>query len=121
MGDAVAVREIVKPSSCDVFKGSQPFGGPLAPPSMVPCNTTLGLLRNLRFRNLNDFKAGSLHPQPAIWEKLLSYVGLEHVDLMDVIEEGVNVEQFLTHFKGAFKGKSFDPDRPTPIVHILKT
>ena len=35
---------------------------------------------------------------------------------MDVIKEGVNVEQFLTHFKGDFKGKSFDSDRPSPIV-----
>ena len=60
----------------------------------------LGLLRNLRFRSPDDFQAGSLHAQPKILEKLLSNVSHEHVDLMDVIKEGVNVEQFLTHFKG---------------------
>ena len=115
------LSSLVKPSWCDIFKGTQPFVGPSTSPSMVACNPTLGLLRNLRFRNPDDFQAGSLHAQPAIMEKLLSNVSHEHVDLMDVIKEGVNAEQFLTHFKGAFKGKSFDPDRPTPIVHILKT
>ena len=81
---------------------------------MVASNPTLGLLRNLRFRNPDEFQAGSLHA--AIWEKLLSNVSHEHVDLMDVIKEGVDVEQFFTHFKGDFKGKSFDSDRPPPIV-----
>ena len=83
---------------------------------MVACNPTLGLLRNLRFRNPDDFQAGSLHAQPAIWEKLLSNVSHKHVDLMDVIKERVSVEQFLTHFKGYFIGKSFDSDCPPPIV-----
>ena len=90
LGDAVAVRETVKPSWSDIFKGTRPFVGPLASPSMVACNLTLGLLRNLRFRNPDDFQAGSLHTQPPIWEKLLSNVSLEHVDLMDAIKEGVN-------------------------------
>ena len=31
---------------------------------------------------------------------------------MGVIKEGVDVEQFFTHFKGDFKVKSFDSDRP---------
>ena len=83
---------------------------------MVACNPTLGLLLHLRFRNPDDFQAGSLHAQPAIWETLLSNVSHEHVDLMDVIKEGVDVEEFLTHFKGYFKGKTFDSDRPPPIV-----
>ena len=112
MGDAVAAHETIKPSWCDIFKGTQTFVGPLASPSMVACHPTLGLLRNLRFRNLDDFHEGSLHAQPTIWEKLLSNVSHEHVDLMDVIKEGVDVEQFFTHFKGdfkgGFKGKSFD-------------
>lgn len=59
---------------------------------------------------------GSLHAQPVVWEKLLSNVSREHVDLMAIINEGVNVKQFLTHFKGDFKEKSFDSDRPPPIV-----
>ena len=96
------------------LRETQPFVGPLASPSMVPCNPTLGLLRNLRFRNPEDFQAGSLHVQPTIWERLLSNFSHEHVDLMDVIKEGVDVEQFFTHFKGDFKGKSFDSDHPLP-------
>ena len=35
---------------------------------------------------------------------------------MDVIKEAVDVEQLFTHFKGNFKGKSFDWDRLPPIV-----
>ena len=35
---------------------------------------------------------------------------------MDVIKEEVDVEQFFTYFKGYFKGKGFDSDRPPPIV-----
>ena len=57
-----------------------------------------------------------MHAQPAIWETLLSNVSHEHVDLMDVIKEEVDVEQFFTYFKGYFKGKGFDSDRPPPIV-----
>ena len=116
MGDAVAACETVKPSSCDIFKGTQPFVDPLASPSMVACNPTLGLLLRLRFRNPDDFQAVALHAQPAIWETLLSNVSHEHVDLMDVIKEEVDVEQLFTYFKGYFKGKSFDSDRPPPIV-----
>ena len=87
---------------------------------MVACNPTVGLLRNLRFRNPDDFQAGSLLAQPAIWEKLSSNVNHEHVHLMDVIKEGVKVEQFLTHFKGNFKGKSFDSDRPPSLAQSAK-
>ena len=51
---------------------------------MVAGNPTPGLLRNLGFQNPVDFQAGSLHEQPAIWEKLLSNVSHEHVDLVDI-------------------------------------
>lgn len=60
---------------------------------MVAKNPALGVLRHFRFRNPDDFQAGSLHAQPAVWEKLLSDVSHEHVDLMAIINEGVNVEQ----------------------------
>lgn len=83
---------------------------------MVAMDPGLGVLRNLRFRNPEDFRAGSLHAHPQVWEKLLSGVGNEHIDLMAVINEGVRVEQFFDHFRGAFKGRSFDSDRPPPIV-----
>jgi len=83
---------------------------------MVAKNPALGVLRNLRFGNPDDFQAGSLHAHPAVWEKLLSDVDNEHVDLMAIINEGVKVEQFLAHFKGDFNGQSFDSDRPPPIV-----
>jgi hypothetical protein len=89
--DAVSVRGTVDPSWCDVFKGTQPFVGPLASPAMVAMDPALGVLRSLRFRNPDDFRAGSLHAHPEVWEKLLSGVSNEHVDLMAVINEGVRV------------------------------
>ena len=114
--DAVSVRGTVEPSWCDVFKGTQPFVGPLASPAMVAMDPALGVLRSLRFRNPDDFRAGSLHAHPEVWEKLLSGVSNKHVGLMAVINEGVRVEQFFVHFRGDFKGRSFDSDRPPPIV-----
>ena len=116
MGDAVTVREAVEPSWCDIFKGSQPFVGPVASPSLVAKNPALRVLRNLRFRNPDDFQAESLHAHPVVWDKLLSGVSNEHVDFMAIINEGVKVEQFFSHFKGDFKGKSFDSVRPTLVV-----
>ena len=83
---------------------------------MVAKNSALGVLHHLQFRNPDDFQAGSLHAQQAVWERVLSDVSHEHIDLMPIINEGVNVEQFLTHFKGDFKGKSFDSDHPLPVV-----
>ena len=116
MYDAVAVHGTVEPSWCDIFKGTQPFVGPLASSAMVARDPVLGVLRNLRFRNPDDFRAGSLHAHPEVWERLLSGVSNEYVDLMAVINEGVRVEQFFIHFTGDFKGRSFDSDRPPPIV-----
>ena len=55
MGDAVTVRGTTETSWCDIFKGSQPFVDPLASPSMVAKNPALGVLRNLRFLNPDDF------------------------------------------------------------------
>ena len=83
---------------------------------MVARDPALGVLRNLRFRNPDDFRAGSLHAHPKVWEGLLSGVSNEYVDLMAVINEGVRVEQFFIHFASDFKGRSFDSDRPPPIV-----
>ena len=116
MYDAVAVHGTVEPSWCDIFKGTQPFVGPLASPAMVARDPALGVLRNLRFRNPDDFRARSLHAHPEVWEGLLSGVSNEYVALMAVINEGVRVEQFFIHFTGDFKGRSFDSDRPPPIV-----
>lgn len=83
---------------------------------MVVRNPALGVLRELRFRNPDDFRAGSLHSYPIVWENLLSCVNNKSVDLMVVVNDGVKVEQFFTHFKGDFQGTSFDSGRPPPIV-----
>ena len=68
---------------------------------MVACNPTLGLLRNLRFRNLDDFQVGSLHAQPAIWEKLLSNVSHEHVAAnWTLVDEICYIQQPRVKLKG---------------------
>ena len=83
---------------------------------MVAKNPALGVLRHLRFCNPDHFQVGSLHVQLAIWEKLLCDVSHEQVDVMAIINEGVNIEQSFTWCKGDFKGKSFDSEHPPPIV-----
>ena len=98
------------------LKGAEPFVVPWVSPSMVAKNPALGVLRHLRFRNPDHFQAGSLHAQPAVWEKLLSDVSHEQDDLMAIINAGVNVEQVFTRFKGDFKDKRFDSECPPQVV-----
>ena len=58
---------------------------------MVAKNPALGVLRDLRFRNPGGFRAGSLHAYLTVWENLLSGVNSKSVDLVAVINDGVNV------------------------------
>jgi hypothetical protein len=68
-------------------------------------------LCNLRFRNPNNFIAGSLHNHFVEWEKLSP-----DKQILEWIKNGVDVHQFLKHFKGNFKGKHFDSDIPPSIL-----
>ena len=91
--------------------GTQPFVGPLVSPEMVVKNPSMGVPRNLRFRNPDTFQACSLHHFPAVWAGLFNEtVNLRGVDLKAIINDGVKVHDFLVHFRGDFKGERFDSD-----------
>lgn len=66
---------------------------------------------NLRFRNPNNFTAGSLHNYFSEWEKICT-----DKQVLEWIKNGVNVTQFFRHFKGNFKGRHYDSDIPPSIL-----
>ena len=79
-------------------------------------------LAQLRFRHTDYFKAGSLYNHVHLWEDLIFSTGYTcpQVNLLQTIREGVKVDSFLRHFKGNFKGKSYDSAVP-PISFFPKS
>ena len=65
----------------------------------------LGVLTNLRFRDPGHFKAGMLHESFPVWQRLLAGYSCA-VDLLEILWDGVRVENFFTPFRGDFKGSS---------------
>ena len=68
----------------------------------------------MRFRHPDYFQSGSLQNHVNFWEDLNSLNGYTcpQVDLLQIIREGVRVDSFFRHFKGNFKGKSYDSSVP---------
>ena len=62
----------------------------------------------LPFRDLNCFIAGNLHKHYEEWEKLNP-----NGEILSWLRDGVNIENFFTHFKGNFAGKCYDSPSPT--------
>lgn len=70
---------------------------------------------NIVFRNPISFLAGEIHQHYDVWSEIL----LEHhkrEELLKYIRYGVSIFDFMQPFKGDFKGKSFDSDRPPPMI-----
>lgn len=65
----------------------------------------LGVLTNLRFRDPGHFKAGMLYESFPVWQRLLAGYSCA-VDLLEILWDGVRVENFFTPFRGDFKGSS---------------
>ena len=84
------------------------------PPQLVVSDPSLANLAQLRFRNPDSFQAGSLHNHVDFWENLISSTGYScpKVSLLQIIREGVKVSNFFQHFKGNFKGRSYDSAVP---------
>ncbi|KAJ8320169.1 hypothetical protein KUTeg_001756 [Tegillarca granosa] len=64
----------------------------------------------LRFRDPNDFVAGSIHNYLVEWEKLEPTT-----QVLGWLREGVKVQNNFRKFKGNFKGKPYDCDEPPAI------
>ncbi|CAC5386656.1 unnamed protein product [Mytilus coruscus] len=68
-------------------------------------------LCNLKFRNPTNFIAGNLHDHFDEWEKICT-----DKKVLDLVKNGVNVNQFFKHFKGNFKGSHYDHNIPPGIL-----
>ncbi|EDO30534.1 predicted protein [Nematostella vectensis] len=92
---------------CDIHQGTQPFVGPIIPPSMKIKNPCLAKLDNLRFRRPNHFKAGSIHEHQEVWDELFQTCNSKPrgVDLAEIVREGVKVEELFTQLKETLKAQ----------------
>ena len=68
-------------------------------------------INKLPLRDPDNFVSGGLHNQVAEWRKILSS-GVQDKEILTYIENGVDVKSFFKHFKGNFKGRSYDSDVP---------
>ena len=84
---------------CSVSQGTQPFVGPLASPEMVSLRPDLGVLNQVRFRDLDHFRAGMIHHSLPVWESLLGDLNCSSVDLLEIVQDGVRVERFFRQGK----------------------
>ena len=76
-------------------QGIRPFVAPLASPEMVSSRFELGVLNQLRFRDPDNFRAGTIHHSLPLWERLLGDYSCSAVDLLEIIRDGVRVERFF--------------------------
>ena len=95
-------------------QGTQSFVGPLVSPEMVSSRPELGVLTNLRFRDPGHFKAGMIHESFLVWQRLLADYSCA-VDLLEILRDGVRVENFFTPFRGDFKGQFYHAQTPPSI------
>ena len=66
-------------------------------------------LNDLQFRDPNYFVAGSLSRSVSEWKRLQP-----PQNVLDWVQNGVDIFPMFRHFKGNFKGKSYDSDKPVP-------
>ena len=102
-----------KISWCD-YKGlpsSSTFQKPLTVIKDIKDGIQKYSVQDLVFRNTDNFVARELHNHLDVWQTiLLNYHKREEVQ--KYINHGVSVFDFMHHFKGSFKGKFYDSDKP---------
>ena len=79
--------------------GNPALRWPLASPDMVSSRPDLGVLTKLCFHDPGHFKAGMLHESFPVWQRLLADYSCA-VDLLEILRDGVRVENFFTPFRG---------------------
>ena len=70
-------------------------------------------LKSLRLRNPENFIAGGIHGNSEAWEVILREHPFAEM-VLDLIGNKIDIAQFSQHFKGAFKGSSYDSNSPSP-------
>ena len=77
-------------------------------------------LKTLILRDPNLFVAGQLGKNKSEWEYVMAHSGMDEQILTSVrkwLGDGVDIVEFFTHFKGNFKGKPYDSEKP-PTVYF---
>ena len=83
---------------CSLSQRTQPFVAPLLSPEMVSLRLDLGALNQLRFSDPDHFRGGTVHDSLPVWESLLADFNCSSVDLLEIVQDGVQVERFFTPF-----------------------
>ena len=91
------------------WQGREVLPSPLAPRAeMVASDDTIPFdLDFLPLRDPLNFVAGGLGEHYVAWEQIQA-----PPQVLGWVKSGVEVEDFFRHFKGDFKGESYDSDKP---------
>lgn len=80
---------------------------------LVVSGEVIGDVDRLLFRDPNSFVAGQLHEHLGNWESILKETqSSKRCEVWDWIENKVSIFPYFSHFKGRYKGKDYDSDRP---------
>ena len=65
------------------------------------------------FPDPSSFIAGQLHAHPGVWDRITESSSYPfRSTVLDWVKNEVDVHDYFRHFKGSFKGESFDSDLP---------
>ena len=67
--------------------------------------------KQLAFRDPETFIAGEIHNHHDVWTNLTYLFDIKQL-IMDWITNGVSISPYIRHFKGVFKGISYDHEFP---------
>ena len=67
--------------------------------------------KQLAFRDPETFIAGEIHNHHEVWTNLTYLLDNKQL-IMDWITNGVSISPYIRHFKGVFKGISYDHEFP---------
>ena len=86
----------------------------LPSPADVLSGSSLPDFENLRLRNPQTFRCGMLHQYAHQWDSFMT--GVRGYDVIRPwIHRGVSLPDFFQHYKGEYKGRSFDSVIPPPM------
>ena len=73
----------------------------------------IGDILELFFRDPNRFQAGELHSYFEHWQySAQESPSLQQAQILGWIRDKVSIQPFFSHFKGSFRGESYDSDKP---------
>ena len=73
----------------------------------------IGDISELFFRDPNRFRAGELHNHFEHWQYIAQESpSRQRAQILGWIRDKVSIQPFFRHFKGSFRGESYDSDKP---------